>query len=567
MSPATDLISAIHPLGDAALTVGPSAGSCTADGLHAWAAACRQAPLAGVTDVVAAFGKLGVTFDPASVPSLRGEQAFEAVCRWLMRQAQNLPTSDARQRPMVEILVVYGGEHGPDLEAVATHAGITPDEVIARHQASELTVAAVGFAPGFAYLEGLPPELQTPRRSTPRVAVPAGAVAIGGPYTGVYPRESPGGWNLIGRTAAAMFAPERTPQSLLAAGDRVRFRAVDELPPLLSQERQAAKVPSGAALFRVVRPGVQSTLQDLGRTGHQHTGVTTAGAMDRVSLQVANLLAANSPGAAALELTLSGPVLECLADTDFALAGALPPGYAGPARKTIARGETLDLAALQGGARCYLAVPGGFAADAVLGSTATDLRAGFGGHSGRALVAGDLLYAANDAPLHAAHSFAADWHASSSLHSEPGGGDASVLHVLPGPHCDLLPPDALKRLTRTLYTVDPQSNRMGVRCQSPNAAAHNAVLSESVPVAHGSVQLPADGHPIVLGADRQTLGGYPLVACVVSADLPTLGQLRPGDRLRFEEVDMAQAQRLRDESERALGLVALGIANALQSKA
>ncbi len=548
----------IRPLGDAGFWV-EAAGSDSTARVCAWADACRADPLPGVTDAVPAFSTLGVFFDPARVPPDAGRAPQEAVQDWLQTTIAKAAGPASLSPRLVEIPLVYGGEHGPDLEAVAAHAGITPKEVVARHQGCEFTAGAVGFAPGFAYLEGLPQELQAPRRPTPRVAVPAGAVGIGGPYTGVYPRESPGGWNLIGRTAEEMFDAERSPQSLLAVGDRVRFRAVKALPP---PKAEAPREPAHQerSLFRVVRPGVQSTLQDLGRAGYQHTGVTTAGATDRVSLQVANLLAANPPGETALECTLGGPVFECLADTGFALAGALPPGWPGPRRGTIARGETLDLSKLQGGARSYLAVPGGFTADSVLGSASTDLRAGFGGHAGRALAAGDLLYASGE-PLPLTANSA--WHAANPLQDTLG--EARVLRVLPGPHRDLLTPDAFEWLTQVVYTVDPRSNRMGVRCQSADAAAHDARLDASVPVTHGAVQLPPDGNPIVLGPDRQTLGGYPIIACVASADLPALGQLRPGDRLRFAEVDAAGAERLRCESEQALALASVGIANALQS--
>jgi KipI family sensor histidine kinase inhibitor len=127
----------------------------------------------------------------------------------------------------VEIPVCYGGECGPDIAAVAEHAGLLRDAVIARHTAAEYTVAMLGFAPGFPYLLGLDPSLQMPRRATPRTRVPAGSVAIGGAQTGIYPRELPGGWHLIGRTPLVLFDPQRELPCLLAPGDRVRFHAIE----------------------------------------------------------------------------------------------------------------------------------------------------------------------------------------------------------------------------------------------------------------------------------------------------------------------------------------------------
>lgn len=139
----------------------------------------------------------------------------------------------------VEIPVCYGGEYGPDLDALAEHARLSRDEVIGRHVAAGYTVAMLGFAPGFPYLLGLDPALHVPRRADPRTRVPAGSVAIGGAQTGIYPRELPGGWNLIGRTPLVLFDPDRDPPCLLAPGDRVRFCAISAEEFAALAERQA----------------------------------------------------------------------------------------------------------------------------------------------------------------------------------------------------------------------------------------------------------------------------------------------------------------------------------------
>lgn len=143
------------------------------------------------------------------------------------------PQDAANGRPrdsLVEIAVHYGGEAGPDLDAVAQHTRLTTDEVIARHTAGEYTVAMLGFSPGFPYLMGLDPILETPRLDTPRTRVPAGSVGIGGAQTGIYPRTGPGGWRVIGRTTMTLFDPAREPPSVLAPGDRVRFVVADDRP-------------------------------------------------------------------------------------------------------------------------------------------------------------------------------------------------------------------------------------------------------------------------------------------------------------------------------------------------
>jgi len=173
-------------------------------------------PIPAVRNLNPAYTSLLVTFDPARTTHAE----IECV---LSQYLERLETVDLPGPRLVEIPVCYGGEHGPDLEAVAGHCGLAPAEVIARHAAGQYTVDFLGFSPGFAYLSGLDPRLATPRLEVPRRRVPAGSVGIGGSQTGVYPFATPGGWRLIGRTSLKLFDPEREPLSLLAIGDRVRF--------------------------------------------------------------------------------------------------------------------------------------------------------------------------------------------------------------------------------------------------------------------------------------------------------------------------------------------------------
>lgn len=203
--------------------------------VHALAAVLRDARLPGITDLAPAYATLLLRFDPAAWRSPdpkdpRPHERLAAALRALEPGAD--PTNGNDQVPpgsacTIEIPVCYGGDCGPDLAAVAEHAGTDPDGIVARHTARTYTVAMLGFAPGFPYLLGLDPTLHVPRRATPRTRVPAGSVAIGGAQTGIYPRELPGGWNLIGRTPLTLFDPGREPPCLLGPGDRVRFRAID----------------------------------------------------------------------------------------------------------------------------------------------------------------------------------------------------------------------------------------------------------------------------------------------------------------------------------------------------
>lgn len=202
--------------------------------VQAAANAVRAAKLPGVHDIAPAYASLLLRFDPWAwaSPNDRGalpHQKLTAALRTML--GGGIPeradgTANAGTSRNIEIPVCYGGDHGPDLAELAERLGMTREEIIAQHTAASYRVAMLGFAPGFPYLLGLDEKLHAPRRATPRTRVPAGSVAIGGAQTGIYPRELPGGWNLIGRTPFALFDPRRDPPCLLGPGDQVRFRPI-----------------------------------------------------------------------------------------------------------------------------------------------------------------------------------------------------------------------------------------------------------------------------------------------------------------------------------------------------
>ncbi|MBS0581582.1 MAG: 5-oxoprolinase subunit PxpB [Proteobacteria bacterium] len=225
----------IEWLGDRALLLRLGAGiDATLNAcVHALAHTLREAALPGVVDIVPAYASVAVHYDPRAWSEPAASTApGERLAQRLLEIAAALPAPartalSAEQGTVLEIPVCYGGEHGPDLADVAGLAGVGADEVIARHVAGDYRVAMLGFAPGFPYLLGLDPALHAPRRANPRTRVPAGSVAIGGAQTGIYPRELPGGWQILGRTPLTLFDAARDPPALLAPGQRVRFRAID----------------------------------------------------------------------------------------------------------------------------------------------------------------------------------------------------------------------------------------------------------------------------------------------------------------------------------------------------
>lgn len=221
---ATDDWSA-EPAGEALLLLrfGSTLDAALNARVHAFADALRDARLDGIVDIVPAYASLGIHYDPRAWEDSDG-MPWRRLARALRAHARSAPTRRAARE--VQVPVHYGGDDGPDLERVARHAGLEAVEVVRRHAAATYRVAMLGFAPGFPYLIGLDPALQVARRAEPRLRVPAGSVAIGGLQTGIYPRELPGGWNLVGRTPLVLFDARAEPPCLLAPGDDVRFRVL-----------------------------------------------------------------------------------------------------------------------------------------------------------------------------------------------------------------------------------------------------------------------------------------------------------------------------------------------------
>ena len=293
---------------------------------------------------------------------------------------------------------------------------------------------------------------------------------------------------------------------------------------------------SGA--LQIVKPGLLTTVQDLGRFGHQAAGVPVAGPMDRFSHRLANQLAGNDAAAATLEITLIGPELIVEADTTMAISGAQfevtcdDRSVALGTSFAVTKGQRLKFGRILQGARAYLAVAGGIQTMPVLGSRATHLVSRMGGFHGRALAAGDRLPIVDGTGSRPARK-------SAGL-TLPTNGRA-LLRVMPGPQADWFHADALTTLAGVSFRISPQSNRMGYRLQGPPLARARDGELISEPLAIGAIQVPSAGEPILLMADRQTAGGYPKIGYVISADLPLAGQLAPGDFIEFHLCSQADA--------------------------
>ena len=292
------------------------------------------------------------------------------------------------------------------------------------------------------------------------------------------------------------------------------------------------------ASLTVIRGGMLTTVQDLGRWGYQANGVPVAGPMDAFSHRLANRLVANEDHAAALEVTLLGPEVQASGDVTCVVCGAefelSVDGRPVPCGRLfqLTHGARLRFGRRIAGARATLAVRGGIALPPVMGSRATSIISGIGPFGGRPLTAGDVL------PVGRALSRVEERRAVHSLPLPHGG---AKLRAIPGPHQDRFAADALDAFFSAAFTVTTKSNRMGYRLDGPTLehAGSGDILSDATPL--GSVQVPKSGQPILLMADRQTTGGYPKIATVITADISLAGQLAPGDWIRFVPCSRGEA--------------------------
>lgn len=297
------------------------------------------------------------------------------------------------------------------------------------------------------------------------------------------------------------------------------------------------------AVLRVVDPGLFTTVQDLGRPNAIASGVPPGGAMDRFALRAANLLVGNAEGDAGLECTITGPTLVATHSCVIAITGAdfeprvnrqEIPGWTGV---FMSAGDRLTFGGRHSGGRVYIAVAGGVQGDRWLGSVSTNLMAARGGMYGRILKAGDDIAVARDV----AGPAVSGQHLPERL--RPRYSD-HTLFAVDGPHIRRLGADARSLLFGAAFNVSREADRMGYRLDGPRLAASGDELL-SFGLTAGAVQVPHGGQPILLMADHQTAGGYPVVATVVSASMPVAAQLLPGDDLRFAEITLERARQLR----------------------
>ncbi len=491
------------------------------------------AVLPGVVETVPALCSVLVVYDPLEV-------TFCELAGRAEKAARSASPAPRVQAALVEVPVLFGGEGGPDLAAVADGCGLSPEEVVRRICSEAYTVLMLGFAPGFPYLGLLPPELRLPRRATPRPRVPSGSVAVADAFVGIYPHETAGGWHLIGRTGFRLFDPWGSPPCALGPGDRVRFMpgvagAASSGPAAVAPPSLPGLGPRRPAL-QVVEPGLLTTVQDLGRAGWRRLGVPGSGALDRAALRAANRIVGNAPGAAALEFAFPGPKLRALDRFEAAVTGAdlgarrngeeVEPGRPFGLRQ----GDLVEFSDPRSGQWAYLAVSGGLDVPLVLGSRSAYSRGGLIGLAGRPVRAGEIL-GAGEQSRRCPHA------------GEPDRGEAAPgpVRVIAGTQVDAFTAASQAAFLSGRFTATARRDRAGMRAQGPPLVHRASAEIPSDGLLPGAVQVPADGQPLVILADGPTTGGYAKIAWVVDADLDRVAQMAPGAVVEFDQVSVEAA--------------------------
>ena len=467
-----------------------------------------------------------------------------------------IPRGSLADQPGREIAldVVYDGE---DLHELAESLGVSADGLIEWHSAEPWIAAFAGFTPGFLYcarslesVDGLElPEAlhgtpEIPRRSSPRTAVPAGSVALAGQFSAVYPRSSPGGWQLLGRTTTPMVDLTQDPPALLAPGDRLTYRAVREAVEIQpAADPEPIEVAPGHYLV-VETAGLQALIQDRGRPGRADVGISSSGALDRSAADRAARLVGNMPGTACLESALGGLSLRAAGDQVLAVTGAAVELEVVSTESTedgwrprtglpfaLKDGQTLRVGAPSDGLRVYVAVRGGIDVPAVIGSRATDTLAGLGP---TALSDGDRLAVGRDPGT------AVDWPlevAGAPVDEKTSPSGPLEVRVVLGPRDDWFTPEALESFQEQEWVVAAASDRVGARLEGQELARSIERELPSEGTVPGSIQVPASGLPVVFLRDHPVTGGYPVIACVLEADLDLMAQAAPGRTVRFIAVE------------------------------
>ncbi|RLZ08204.1 5-oxoprolinase/urea amidolyase family protein [Acinetobacter sp. 2JN-4] len=482
-----------------------------------------------IQELIPAARTILVYFDPIFIDE-------KNLIQWI--SAQKLEQNLLDMGKEVVINVCYDGA---DLAHVAEYLGIDVDEVIHKHTHSCWQVAFIGFAPGFAYLISPDhPFGSIPRLVSPRKKIASGSVGLASEYSGIYPKESPGGWQLIGRTEQTMWDVYREQAALLLPSDQVVFKDISKHPTQVTVPctklfpRQRLENP---IVFTVLNVGLQVLVQDEGRKNVAQLGVGQAGAMDRSAFHCANACVGNPKNAAALEIYNGGLRLKVMKETVIAVTGAeteLWVTYANgytvkqPLYQPIAldEGDEIYLTKAQAGIRNYVAVRGGIAVEQVLNSVSYDSLAELGTMP---VKAGDEIRSAQ------LKTECVDL--DQSANALPKVGDQVVVDIVLGPRMDWFTPESMDLLLDQSWLVTADSNRIGLRLVGDKPLQRQ--IKQELPsegCCTGAIQIPPNGQPVLFMNDHPITGGYPVIAAVAPYHLDLIAQVAAGCYIQFRKI-------------------------------
>ncbi|ENX12588.1 TIGR00370 family protein [Acinetobacter sp. CIP 64.2] len=490
----------------------------------------QNRPLNGIKDLVPAAKTILVFFNE-----------IETNFKTLVASIQSLKVDAGFERSGQEVIVPirYDGE---DLAQVAELQGLSVVDVIRKHQQSVWNVAFIGFAPGFAYMSSPDrPFTDIPRLTVPRKKIPAGSLGLAGRYSGIYPKDSPGGWQLIGTTTEKMWDLARKNPALLLPGMTVHFEDVTHRPTTVNIAQQITRTvepKQSVPLFSITAPSLQMLIQDEGRFNQTKLGVGIAGAMDVSAMHSANRLVGNPTDTPVIEVLNGGLKAKLQHAAVIAVTGAISN-----IRVKFADGQTADFASYQlidlddgdefhiqpptAGLRNYLAVRGGIEVQPVLDSASFDSLAVLGPEP---LKLGDTIYQGRVKVTNISINEVAQLNL-------PKVGDLVELDIVMGPRTDWFEPDSIDLLCQQEWLVTNESNRVGLRLSGAEPLTRKISHElESEGACIGALQIPPSGQPVLFMNDHPLTGGYPVIAAVAKHHWNLVAQIPAGCRIQFKKI-------------------------------
>lgn len=494
-------------------------------------------PFEGFVETVPSYVSLTVFYQPEKINSGQLLPSI-FVSNFLMNLLSNERKFEIPETKTVVVPVCYDEEFGIDLSSLAEEKKMSVQDIISLHSAQEYKVYMMGFLPGFPYMGEVHPKLIAKRKATPRSVVAEGSVGIAGNQTGIYPLDSPGGWQIIGRTPLNLFDLNRQELFYFKTGSHVRFEPItkDKFYELKQEPQTIPEQLHHKPKAVVVKSGVFAVFQDLGRTGYRAFGIPESGAMDLASHHLANALVGNSINEVTIEVTMGGIAIQFFEDTFIAVTGAgkaLVDSIAISSNKKqlIKALSVLEIKLTNVGLRTYIAVAGGFETPKILNSSSATPKIQIGSilHKGSKLFYEDTKNVKVNRKIDDINQL---------------NEVIKTIRIIKGVEHAWLEAESKLSLLSEVFHLSNRCDRMGCHLQGkPLQTITNQELL-STAVHKGTIQLTSSGQLIVLMNDCQTTGGYPRIAQVAAIDLAVLAQLRPSDQISFKMITLEEAEKL-----------------------